>query len=62
MQLQTDLNQLQEREKDWQMMFNLEKGENIRITNMRKTIQTSYKIHGQNFERDNTSQVPRSHH
>ena len=45
--LQEDLNHLQEWERDWQMNFNPDKCEHIRITNKRKIIQTSYKIHGQ---------------
>ena len=48
--LQSDLNQLQEREKDWQMMFNPDKCEHIRITNKRNIIQTSYNIHGQTLK------------
>ena len=44
--LQADLNQLQEWEKDWQMLFNPDKCEHIRITNKRNIIQTSYNIHG----------------
>ena len=44
--LQADLNQLQEWEKDWQMLFNTDKCEHIRITNKRNIIQTSYNIHG----------------
>ena len=45
--LQTVLNHLQEREREWQMVFNPDKCEHIRITNNRKVIQTSYNIHGQ---------------
>ena len=44
--LQADLNQLQEWEKDWQMLFNPDKCEHIWITNKRNIIQTSYNIHG----------------
>ena len=44
--LQVDLNQFQEWEKDWQMLFNPDKCEHIRMTNKRKIIQTSYNIHG----------------
>ena len=44
--LQADLNQFQEWEKDWQMLFNPDKCEHIRITNKRNIIQTSYNIHG----------------
>ena len=45
--LQTDLNHLQEWEREWQILFNPDKCEHIRITNKRKVIQTSYNIHGQ---------------
>ena len=45
--LQTDLNHLQEWEREWQMVFNPDKCEHIRITNKRKVIHTSYNIHGQ---------------
>ena len=48
--LQTHLDQLQERERDWQMLFNPDKCEHIRITNKRKIIQTSYTIHGQQLK------------
>ena len=48
--LQIDLNQLQEWERDWQMLFNPDKYEHIRITNKRKIIQTSYTIHGQQLK------------
>ena len=44
-QLQADLNQFQEWEKDWQMLFNPDKCEHIGITNKRNIIQTSYNIH-----------------
>ena len=45
--LQTDLNHLQEWEREWQMVFDPDKCEHIRITNKRKVIRTSYNIHGQ---------------
>ena len=47
--LQTDLNHLQESEREWQMVFNPDKCEHIRITNKRKVIQISdfLNIHGQ---------------
>ena len=48
--LQTDLNQRKEWENDWQMMFNPDKCEQIRITNKRKIVQTSYNIHGQTLK------------
>ena len=48
--LQEDLDQLQEWEKDWQMLFNLGKCEHIRITNKRRIIQTSFTIHGQKLK------------
>ena len=48
--LQTDLDQLQEWERDWQMLFNPDKCEHIRITYQRKIIQTSYTIHGQQLK------------
>ena len=44
--LQADLNQFQEWEKDWQMLFIPYKCEHTRITNKRNIIQTSYNIHG----------------
>ncbi|MCG7868954.1 MAG: reverse transcriptase family protein, partial [Candidatus Thiodiazotropha taylori] len=44
--LQEDLDHLQEWERDWQMLFNPDKCEHIRITNKRKIVQTSYNIHG----------------
>ena len=45
--LQTDLNHLQEWEREWQMVFNSDKCEHIWITNKWKVIQTPYNIHGQ---------------
>ena len=45
--LQTDLNHLQEWEREWQIFFNSDKCEHIQITSKRKIIQTSYNIHGQ---------------
>ena len=59
-QLQTDLNHIQEWEKDWQMMFNQDKCEHIQITNKRKIIQTSYNIHGQVTTEQNSNDVPYS--
>ena len=44
--LHADLNQFQEWERDWQMLFNPDKREHFRITNKGKIIQTSYNIHG----------------
>ena len=44
--LQDDLNKLQDWETDWQMHFNPDKCELIRITNKRKTINAMYQIHG----------------
>ena len=44
--LWADLNQLQEWEKGWQMLFNPDKCEHIRITNKRNIFKTSYNIHG----------------
>ena len=43
--LQDDLNKLQDWEADWQMRFNPDKCELIRITNKRKTINATYLIH-----------------
>ena len=43
--LQDDLNKLQDCETDWQMHFNPDKCELIRITNKRKTINATYHIH-----------------
>ena len=43
--LQDDLNKLQDWEADWQMHFNPDKCELIRITNKRKTINATYLIH-----------------
>ena len=51
--LQEDLDHLQEWERDWQMVFNPDKCEHIRITNKRKIVQTSYKIHGQVLKETN---------
>ena len=48
--LQTNLDQLQEWERDWQMLFNPDKCEHIRITKKRKIIQTTYIIHGQQLK------------
>ena len=42
--LQDDLNKLQDWESDWQMHFNPDKCELIRITNKRKIINASYHI------------------
>ena len=41
------LDRLQEWESDWQMAFNPDKCEHIRITNKKKIVQSSYQIHGQ---------------
>ena len=43
--LQDDLNKLQDWEADWQMHFNPDKCELIRITNKQKTINATYLIH-----------------
>ena len=43
--LQDDLNKLQDWEADWQMHFNPDKCELIRISNKRKTINATYHIH-----------------
>ena len=48
--LQEDLDQLQQWERDWQMKFNPNKCEVIRITNKRKVINSSYKIHNQTLQ------------
>ena len=45
--LQEDLDHLQEWERDWQMVFNPDKCEHIRITSKTKIVQSSYQIHGQ---------------
>ena len=45
--LQEDLDHLQEWERDWQMSFNPDKCEHIRITLKKKIVQSTYKIHGQ---------------
>ena len=45
--LQEDLDRLQEWERDWQMAFNPDKCEHIRITNKKKIVQSTYMIHGQ---------------
>ena len=45
--LQTDLDHLQEWERDWQIIFNPDRCEHIRITYKRNVIQASYNIHGQ---------------
>ena len=53
--LQDDLDALQHWEKDWLMLFNPDKCEVIRITKMRKHIDTNYTIHGK--ELGNTKNV-----
>ena len=45
--LQEDIDRLQEWERYWQMVYNPNKCEHIRITNKRKIVQSTYKIHGQ---------------
>ena len=45
--LQDDFDSLQEWERDWQMAFNPDKCEHIRVTNKWNIVQSSYKIHGQ---------------
>ena len=45
--LQEYLDRLLEWESDWQMAFNPDKCEQIRITNKKKIVQSSYQIHGQ---------------
>ena len=47
--LQEDLDKLQEWERDWQMSFNANKSEVIRITLKRNPIKTTYTIHGHNL-------------
>ena len=44
--LQDDLNQLQAWEQTWQMSFNTNKCEVLRITNKRNIINAKYSIHG----------------
>ena len=48
--LQADLDQLQEWEHEWHMLFNPNKCEHIRITNKRKTIQAAYTTHDQQLK------------
>ena len=45
--LQEDLDNLQQWEKDWQMKFNPDKCEVIRITNKRKVVDSEFTTHGQ---------------
>ena len=47
--LQEDLDKLQEWERDWQMSFNANKSEVIRITLKQNPIRTTYTIHGHNL-------------
>ena len=56
--LQTDLNHLQEWERDWQMVFSPDKCEHICITNKRNVIQTSYNIHGQTLKETPKAKYP----
>ena len=51
--LQEDLDRLQEWERDWQMLFNPDKCEMIRITNKRKVVEGSYNIHGHTLKQTN---------
>ena len=51
--LQEDLDRLQEWEHDWQMLFNPDRCEMIRITNKRKAIEGSYNIHGHTLKQTN---------
>ena len=46
-QLQEDLDKLQEREQKWQMVFNADKCEVIRITNKKRPLCSDYFIHNQ---------------
>ena len=55
--LQDDVNKLQDWEADWQMHFNPDKCELIRITNKRKTINVSHPQ--RSTETNEESQVPR---
>lgn len=48
--LQKDLDNLQQWEKDWQMLFNPDKCEVIRITNKRNPLIQSYSIHGSDLQ------------
>ena len=48
--LQQDLDHLQQWENEWQMSFNPEKCEVIRITNKRRIIDGSYTIHGHTLQ------------
>ena len=45
--LQTDLDHLQEWERDWRMVFNPDECKHIQITNKRNVMKTSFNIHGQ---------------
>ena len=45
--LQTDLDHLQEWERDWRMVFNPDGCNHIQITNKRNVMKTSFNIHGQ---------------
>ena len=49
--LQGDLDSLQQWEKDWQMEFNPDKCEVIRITNKRKVVDSEHTIHDQILRR-----------
>ena len=45
--LQTDLDQLQEWQRDWQMVLNRNRCKHIRVTNKQNVTQTSYNINRQ---------------
>ena len=51
--LQDDFNKLMDWETDWQMHFNPDKCELIRITNKRKTISATYSIHNIRLKQQN---------
>ena len=48
--LQSDLDSLQQWESTWKMKFNPDKCEHISVTNKKKPLKTSYKLHGQTLK------------
>ena len=60
--LQEDIDALQNWESTWQMSFNPDKFEVLRITNKRNKIMANYYIHGQQLSNRRQRQIPRLYH